>query len=266
MSYSWIKLYDEILDDPKMGRMPDWLWRRAIELFLLAGRNRNDGQLQPVPDMAYTLRTSEEKLTESLRALSEVGVVHEAQPGQWVVTHFAKRQERISNTDRVRDYRKRQRNADETERFTDETRSSISSSSSDSVSSSDLLPEKEQKPPKANQIEEIVLFRRAAGMYPPRPSFETVVDSMHKIAARLKRAPGVGDLRPFLTAWTDRGYKPNNLAWLTDWAVKGAVPRQGPNGHKPADRAGETDEERAARINAAIRSVQSDYGAEEANT
>ena len=33
----WIKLYHEILDDPKMGRMPDRLWRRTIELFLLAG-------------------------------------------------------------------------------------------------------------------------------------------------------------------------------------------------------------------------------------
>ena len=38
----WIKLYLEILDDPKMDLLPDWLWRRAIELFLLAGENGND--------------------------------------------------------------------------------------------------------------------------------------------------------------------------------------------------------------------------------
>ena len=71
----WVKLYIEILDDPKMGLLPDWLWRRAIELFLLAGENGNDGLLQPVTDLAWRLRVSTEKLTESLQALSEVGVV-----------------------------------------------------------------------------------------------------------------------------------------------------------------------------------------------
>ena len=81
----WIKLYLEILDDPKMGLLPDWLWRRAIELFLLAGENGNDGLLQPVTDLAWRLRVSVEKLTESLQALAEVGVVHETEPGVWFV-------------------------------------------------------------------------------------------------------------------------------------------------------------------------------------
>jgi hypothetical protein len=51
----WIKLYLEILDDPKMGQLPDGLWRSAIELFLLAGENGNDGLLQPVTDLAWRL-------------------------------------------------------------------------------------------------------------------------------------------------------------------------------------------------------------------
>jgi len=33
----WIKLYIEILHDAKMGAMSDRLWRRTIEMFLLAG-------------------------------------------------------------------------------------------------------------------------------------------------------------------------------------------------------------------------------------
>jgi len=48
----WIKLFLEILDDPKMGFLPDWRWQRAVELFLLAGENWNDGQFQPVTDLA----------------------------------------------------------------------------------------------------------------------------------------------------------------------------------------------------------------------
>jgi len=134
MKRVWIKTYIEILDDPKMGRLPDWLWRRAIELFLLAGENGNDGLLQPVMDMAWRLRTSEEKLTESLQALSQVGVVHETPEG-WVVTHFKERQSALSNTERVHEFRKRKRNDNETERFKDDVTSSLSYSQSDSGSS-----------------------------------------------------------------------------------------------------------------------------------
>jgi DnaD/phage-associated family protein len=103
MKRQWIKLYLEIINDPKMGKLPDWLWRRAIELFLLAGENGDDGLLQPVTDLAWRLRTPEERLTASLVALSEVGVVHET-PNGWVVTHFKDRQYSESY-ERVKRYR-----------------------------------------------------------------------------------------------------------------------------------------------------------------
>ena len=133
----WIKLYLEILDDPKMGQLPDWLWRRAIELFLLAGENGNDGLLQPVTDLAWRLRVSAEKLTESLQALSEVGVVHETPQG-WTVTNFKKRQEAVSSTERVRQYRKRDCNDDETKRYKICNENDVSSSIYVSVSDSFL--------------------------------------------------------------------------------------------------------------------------------
>lgn len=104
----WIKLYIEILDDPKMGVLPDWLWRRAIELFLAAGENGNDGLLQPVPQLAWRLRLPEPKLSEALRALSEVGVVHETLQGR-VVTNFAKRQDAIPDAERQRQKRRLER-------------------------------------------------------------------------------------------------------------------------------------------------------------
>jgi hypothetical protein len=104
----WIKLYIEILDDPKMGRITDYLWRRAIELFLLAGENRNDGLLQPVADMAWRLRVDENRLLENLLALSEAGVVHETPEG-WVVTNFCKRQAVETNAERQAKYRARER-------------------------------------------------------------------------------------------------------------------------------------------------------------
>jgi len=54
----WVKLYLEILDYPKMGRLVNHLWRRAVELFLLAGRGGNDGALLPEEEMAWSKRNT----------------------------------------------------------------------------------------------------------------------------------------------------------------------------------------------------------------
>ncbi|OGD40096.1 MAG: hypothetical protein A2V45_08215 [Candidatus Aminicenantes bacterium RBG_19FT_COMBO_58_17] len=116
----FIKLYHEVLDDPKMGKLPDWLYRRCIEFFLLAGRQDQDGLLPPVEDMLWTLHLPDEmKLRQALQMLAEVGVTYCDDQGQWWIKNFAKRQAASTSTERVRQYRKRERNVDETKRFID---------------------------------------------------------------------------------------------------------------------------------------------------
>src|SRR5512141_1351576 len=127
-SHYWIKLYIEILDDPKMGKLPDSLFRRAIELFLLAGEFKKEGLLQPIEDIAWRLRSSPEEVVEALNALSRIGIARES-PDGWLITNFAKRQEASSSANRVRNYRER-RNADVTNRF------ALGNSPGDSLSTS----------------------------------------------------------------------------------------------------------------------------------
>ena len=107
MKRSWIKLYLEILDDIEFGELPEFIKWRAIELFLVAGENGDDGLLPSVKRLAWRLRLDEVKITETLSALTQVGVVHETPEG-WVVTHFIKRQEPMSSAERVKEYRKRE--------------------------------------------------------------------------------------------------------------------------------------------------------------
>lgn len=92
---------------------------------------------------------------------------------------------------------------------------------------------REPAAPRANQIPEIALFRKVAGRYPSKPSFQTVINAISQIKVRLGRDVTEADLLPFLTAWTDKSWNPMNLAWLTEWAVPGQIPQR-PNGHKPA--------------------------------
>jgi hypothetical protein len=128
----WIKLYMEILDDATFGTLPEFIKWRAIELFLVAGENGNDGLLPPVARLAWRLRLEEVKIAETLSALTEVGVVHETPQG-WVVTHFKERQYSESY-ERMKRYRERnkERNSDAAcdDGVTDDESISISNSSS----------------------------------------------------------------------------------------------------------------------------------------
>jgi hypothetical protein len=99
----WIKLYHEILHDP------DRLWRRTIELFLMAGEHDDDGCLPSVGDMAWTLRANEGELADELRELAQVDIVAYDDDLQcWVVVHFAERQAPVSSTERVQRFRDRE--------------------------------------------------------------------------------------------------------------------------------------------------------------
>ena len=70
MAHYWMKLYTDILDDPKMGTLPDNLWRRTIELMLLSDDN---GILPPIDDMTWILDIGKNALYDDLDALMALG-------------------------------------------------------------------------------------------------------------------------------------------------------------------------------------------------
>jgi len=114
----WIKLYYEVIDDPKMGRLCDRLWRRFFELCMLAAEEQDEGYLPPVADIAWRLRLTEEELIADLRALeavkredSEHGLVTACSPG-WKVTNLTKRQRAVPPDERKRKQRERDKKAE----------------------------------------------------------------------------------------------------------------------------------------------------------
>lgn len=106
---AWIKLYTETLSDPKMGRMSDHLYRRTIELFMIAGTVNLNGILPDVEDIAWMLHTSAKDIRETVEALSGLGILTVS--GQKItVTHFAERQmSNLTEAERKAAYRDKQR-------------------------------------------------------------------------------------------------------------------------------------------------------------
>jgi DNA-binding transcriptional regulator YhcF (GntR family) len=122
-TYHWIKLYDEILDDPKMGRLSDGAYRLCINVFLLANRSdERDGRLPDFEDMAWALRISQDDLQKYWQELERAEIVCMVD-GMPMVTKFAERQTTpVPVAERVRAHRGRKKQ-EETENNADETAS-----------------------------------------------------------------------------------------------------------------------------------------------
>lgn len=103
----WIKLYTELLDDPKLGEMPDQLKLRFIQLLLVAGECDADGCLingdnaMTIGQLAWRLRINADQLTADIEAIRKTGLLSDCD-GALCITNFAKRQGRSQNERRER--------------------------------------------------------------------------------------------------------------------------------------------------------------------
>lgn len=240
-SYFWIKLYHEILHDPKMGRLTDNLWRRVIEIFLLAGENDNDGNLPPIESMAWTLRLSVEELEANLQALEKVNIVSQT-PDGWHVTHYAQRQAAIPGKERVSAHRDRVKKQ---EYYADETTEDFNGNESVTNRNTDIDIDKELDQNKSKSK-----IKRAASAALPR-QIQTYIDAGGKfqsgtladgttkkdnairvICETVKDEDSSLDLwrrvvSSYCAQWSSKSY----TVMLNEYYLQGRVPGQSRNGN-----------------------------------
>ena len=97
----WMKLWIEMLDDEKVATLPHRLWRRWVEMLLLAKAHGDDGTLPDLRTMAWRLRETAEVLESDLVELAKTGLVASVD-GLWIVPKFSKRQAPKDGAERQR--------------------------------------------------------------------------------------------------------------------------------------------------------------------
>lgn len=104
----WLKLYYEMLDDAKVGKLRASVKWRFIETLLVAGECDEDGFLPPIDHYAWRVRADSETVETDFGILAEAGLLSQAD-GRWFVTKFKERQAPVSGAERVAKYRERQK-------------------------------------------------------------------------------------------------------------------------------------------------------------
>ena len=104
----WIKLYTEVLDDPKIQRLPKSVRWTATSCFLVAGEMEQGGYIGRLDDLAWRLRENEQEMASDIDVLVQVGIV-EWDADELYVVKYAERQGVTTSRERTRRYREKQR-------------------------------------------------------------------------------------------------------------------------------------------------------------
>lgn len=228
----WIKLYTEMLDDAKIGRMTEVMRYRFIELILLAGECDRDGWLisgstpMTIDDIAWRLRKEQAVVQETLDQLKEIGIA-EFNDGAWLIVNFAARQGRPQREKREqwRDAQDRRRGVindsymthapREEERREEERREEEGAKNAPSPASPSAIF--------SENISAEHLFEKVTGFTAiPGAHREEDLGKLQSILTKHKaRAPAY--LAPYWQEWLKRRYRKTNTGWL-DWAIVGEIP------------------------------------------
>lgn len=69
----WFRCYDDMLDDPKVQRLPPHLFKTLLNLWCLA--SKNEGVLPPIEDVAFRLRISDHDAKQQIDELIMAGLI-----------------------------------------------------------------------------------------------------------------------------------------------------------------------------------------------
>lgn len=114
---SWFRFYVEVLDDPKVQKLPPHLFKAWVNVLCIAASN--GGVLPSIEDIAFRMRASAHDAETQIDELIGLGLIDirrdmKREPHNWMKRQFVS----DSSTSRVRKFReskrKLPRNADET--------------------------------------------------------------------------------------------------------------------------------------------------------
>lgn len=106
---AWLRLYDDVLDDPKILMLSDRAHRMLINLWCLAKRNGGTitGDLKP---LSLSLRQPQGRVADTLQALLSAGLIDRIEGGYEPHNWKGRQFQSDSSTDRVDRFRQRRRN------------------------------------------------------------------------------------------------------------------------------------------------------------
>jgi hypothetical protein len=148
----WFRVYDDLVDDPKVQRLDPPLFRALINLWCLT--SANEGALPPIDEIAFKLRMSPQKAQNVLDRLKAEGLIEEDETGthphNWSGRQYKSDIEDPTAADRARRYRNNRRNDSVARPVTSRSPETESEAETEGDPSQGRTNSKGEAPPRAN--------------------------------------------------------------------------------------------------------------------
>lgn len=215
---TWFRFYTEALDDPKVQRLPDHLFKTWVNLLCVAAGS--DGKIPSVEDIAFKLRISCHEAETRLHDLILAGLIdimpdNSREPHNWPKRQFKS----DVSTDRVRKHRAKQ---EETQRnVPQETQCNVSETAAETppeqsrAEQSRVPPAPHGGPSALDALRAFEAYNETALRCALPQASKLTPDRRRKIIARLKEygpdgwAQALANIEKskFLTGGTDAGFR-----------------------------------------------------------
>jgi len=219
MAGYWLKLYTEILEDPKYSRLSDNAKLGMYELMLVAKRFGDEGILPNVDDIAFYTRRQPEWWTAVLKELDSIHFITNTDDG-CIIRKFSERQAPADGKTRAKMSREiSHRNEFRIKQTACETHDVACETHGETETETETEGEREseESDSPARPLPELDDYVSVTSHTPEPPVQGAIIKAMQAI----KRKDRVAYLKPIFAEWMSRGYNPRNIAWLTEWAITG---------------------------------------------
>jgi len=133
----WFRMYDAVIDDPKVGTLSDFAFRGWVSLLAVASQSGGSFDAG-VPQLAFRLRMGTDKLKKLLDTLISAGLLDEVEENRLQPHNWDKFQYKSDvSTPRVKRFRNAERNVSETD---PETEADTDTESKKKVESVTVVP------------------------------------------------------------------------------------------------------------------------------
>jgi len=207
-------MVNEILDDPKLARMSDDLFRSFVLLLAAANEAGCGGRLPELDILAWRLRMPTETLMGHLESLSVIRSAHMDKKGRWYITNFAKRQAAATPAERMAHMRQARAQNGRNSPLRNVT---ANVTELELKKSKTYAPKKRARltapPPLSSQT-----FRQIVHRYPPKALYEEI----HTAVGETPEA--IDFWSKVVLAWISIGWNPMNVAGMLDCFKRKEIP------------------------------------------
>ncbi|TNE38293.1 MAG: hypothetical protein EP345_17415 [Sphingomonadales bacterium] len=109
---NWLRIYSEVLNDPKVQKLPAETFKGWINILCLAAQN--DGALPSDDDIAFALRIDGKRAEKLMKQLSDAGLIDVSETGRSPHNWNGRQYKSDVSTERVKRFRERSKKQSET--------------------------------------------------------------------------------------------------------------------------------------------------------